>query len=190
MVSGSAVAALAIVDLAIVASATGDSAPGHSDLETEASGADEDFAVAAVSAADAVFAVSAANPKPTQKHSGGRTQCAAASPTLKISSSIPPSATTLQGNKAMSTVTIYSKGYCPFCHMAKGLLSLKGVPFVEVELDEEPDRMSEMLARAPGARTVPQIFIDNHHVGGFTDLKELDDAGKLDGMLDTSAVAV
>jgi glutaredoxin 3 len=73
--------------------------------------------------------------------------------------------------------------FCPFCSRAKHLLTQKGVAFVEIDVDTSPGRRNEMLDRANGQRTVPQIFIDDHHVGGSDDLAALDRAGKLDGML-------
>ncbi len=83
----------------------------------------------------------------------------------------------------MAQVEIYSSMFCPFCSRAKHLLTQKGVAFVEIDVDTSPGRRNEMLDRANGQRTVPQIFIDDHHVGGSDDLAALDRAGKLDGML-------
>jgi glutaredoxin 3 len=83
----------------------------------------------------------------------------------------------------VAQVEIYSSMFCPFCSRAKHLLTQKGVAFVEIDVDTSPGRRNEMLDRANGQRTVPQIFIDDHHVGGSDDLAALDRAGKLDGML-------
>lgn len=83
----------------------------------------------------------------------------------------------------MPKVEIYTTGLCPYCHRAKALLTKKGVPFVEYETDVEPGRRAEMIERAKGRRTVPQIFIDGEHVGGSDDLHALDRAGGLDGKL-------
>lgn len=83
----------------------------------------------------------------------------------------------------MAQVEIYSSMFCPFCTRAKHLLTQKGVEFIEIDVDTSPGRRDEMLGRAHGQRTVPQIFIDNQHVGGSDDLAALDRAGKLDGML-------
>lgn len=83
----------------------------------------------------------------------------------------------------MSRVTVYSSGYCPFCFWAKGLLSKKEVSFEEVRIDQVSGARDEMLARSNGQETVPQIFIDDFHVGGFDDLQAMDEAGELDPML-------
>ena len=83
----------------------------------------------------------------------------------------------------MAQVEIYSSMFCPFCARAKHLLTLKGVEFIEIDVDTNPGRRNEMLERANGQHTVPQIFIDDQHVGGSDDLAALDRAGELDGML-------
>lgn len=83
----------------------------------------------------------------------------------------------------MKQVEIYTSPLCGFCHAAKRLLSAKGVSFSEVDVWSEPDRKAEMIQRANGGRTVPQIFIGGEHVGGSDDLHALERAGKLDAML-------
>ena len=83
----------------------------------------------------------------------------------------------------MSTVEIYTSPLCGFCHAAKRLLNKKGVQFDEVNVLTNPDRKPEMIERANGSRTVPQIFIDGTHIGGCDDLYALEQAGKLDGLL-------
>ncbi len=83
----------------------------------------------------------------------------------------------------MKPVEIYTSPLCGFCHAAKRLLTQKGVEFTEVDIWAEPDRKSEMMQRANGGRTVPQIFIGETHVGGCDDLHDLERAGKLDPML-------
>ncbi len=83
----------------------------------------------------------------------------------------------------MKPVEIYSSPFCGFCHRAKHLLTSKGVVFTEIDVIEHPDRRAEMVERANGGRTVPQIFIDGSHVGGCDDLFALERAGKLDPML-------
>ena len=83
----------------------------------------------------------------------------------------------------MAEVEIYSSMFCPFCHRAKRLLSEKGVDFIEIDVDMDSARRREMMERAHGRHTVPQIFIDGVHVGGSDDLAALDRAGKLDPML-------
>ncbi|MBS0123740.1 glutaredoxin 3 [Thetidibacter halocola] len=83
----------------------------------------------------------------------------------------------------MQPVEIYSSPFCGFCHAAKRLLTQKGVSFTEFDVVAEPQRRSEMMSRAHGRHTVPQIFIGETHVGGCDDLYALDRAGKLDPML-------
>lgn len=83
----------------------------------------------------------------------------------------------------MPSVEIYTSPLCGFCHAAKRLLSQKGVDFSEIDIWSEPDRKSEMIQRANGGLTVPQIFIGETHVGGCDDLYALERSGKLDGML-------
>ena len=83
----------------------------------------------------------------------------------------------------MKPVEIYTSPLCGFCHAAKRLLNQKGVEFSEVDGLQHPDRKPEMIERANGGRTVPQIFIDDVHVGGCDDLYALDRAGKLDALL-------
>ncbi len=83
----------------------------------------------------------------------------------------------------MATVEIYTKPTCGFCHMAKRLLSSKGISFAEVSISAQPERRAEMIQRANGGSTVPQIFIDGTHVGGCDDLFALERGGKLDALL-------
>ena len=83
----------------------------------------------------------------------------------------------------MKRVEIYTKGYCPYCHAAKALLARKGVAFEETDIGRDPGRRAEMISRAQGRTTVPQVFIGGVHVGGSDDLHALDRAGKLDPML-------
>jgi glutaredoxin 3 len=82
----------------------------------------------------------------------------------------------------MGHTEIYTKNYCPFCHRAKELLTIKGVPFVEYDVTSDLALESQMRQRA-GRHTVPQIFIDDHHIGGCDDLFALDEEGGLDPML-------
>ena len=83
----------------------------------------------------------------------------------------------------MKPVEIYTSPLCGFCHMAKRLLDSKGVNYSEVDVLSNPDRKPEMIQRAGGSRTVPQIFIGDRHVGGNDDLQALERAGKLDALL-------
>jgi glutaredoxin 3 len=79
-------------------------------------------------------------------------------------------------------VLVYSSLICPYCVMAKRLLSRKGVAYEEVLVDVECGRRGEMQQRS-GRRTVPQIFVGEHHVGGYDDLAALERAGQLDPLL-------
>ncbi|MCH2094436.1 MAG: glutaredoxin 3 [Rhodobacteraceae bacterium] len=85
----------------------------------------------------------------------------------------------------MKQVDIYTSPLCGFCHAAKRLLTQKGVAFTEIDVWADPDRKPEMIQRANGGRTVPQIFIGEDHVGGCDDLYALERAGKLDPLLAT-----
>ena len=83
----------------------------------------------------------------------------------------------------MKPIEIYTSPLCGFCHSAKRLLKEKGAKFSEVNVLAQPGRKAEMIKRANGGRTVPQIFIGDTHVGGCDDLYELERAGKLDKLL-------
>jgi glutaredoxin 3 len=83
----------------------------------------------------------------------------------------------------MAPVDIYTIRYCPYCHDAKELLSRKGVDFHEIDVSANRDIRKEMIARAKGRSSFPQIFIGTTHVGGCDDLYALDEAGGLDRLL-------
>ena len=83
----------------------------------------------------------------------------------------------------MSSVEIYTSPLCGFCHAAKRLLTQKGVSFVEIDVGRAPEKRQEMMSRAHGRHTVPQIFVDGTHVGGCDDLYALERAGRLDALL-------
>lgn len=83
----------------------------------------------------------------------------------------------------MQPVEIYTTPFCGFCVMAKRLLTQKGVAFSEIDVSGAPEKRQEMMARANGGYTVPQIFIGGTHVGGCDELHALERAGKLDPML-------
>ena len=83
----------------------------------------------------------------------------------------------------MNTIEIYTSPFCGFCHAAKRLLSAKGVNYIEIDVAADPSRRREMMQRAMGRHTVPQIFIDDRHVGGCDDLYALERAGRLDPLL-------
>lgn len=82
----------------------------------------------------------------------------------------------------MARVIMYTTAVCPYCVNAKKLLAQKGVAVEEIRVDDKPQLRAEMMAKS-GQRTVPQIWIGEQHVGGFTDLWALDKAGKLDALL-------
>jgi glutaredoxin 3 len=83
----------------------------------------------------------------------------------------------------MKPIEIYTTPYCGFCHAAKRLLQEKGVSFTEIDVAATPELRGEMMSRANGGYTVPQIFIGGTHVGGCNELYALERAGKLDPML-------
>ncbi|WP_061931500.1 glutaredoxin 3 [Aureimonas sp. AU22] len=83
----------------------------------------------------------------------------------------------------MPPVTIYTRQFCGYCARAKDLLTKKGVAFAEKDATVEPAFRQEMMTRAPGSTTFPQIFIGSTHVGGCDDLYALDRAGRLDPLL-------
>ena len=80
-------------------------------------------------------------------------------------------------------VEIYTWRTCPFCIRAKSLLNNKGVEFTEYVIDGDEDARDKMAKRANGRRSVPQVFINDQHIGGCDDIHALDAAGKLDPML-------
>jgi glutaredoxin 3 len=82
----------------------------------------------------------------------------------------------------MSEIIIYSKDVCPYCVRAKALLEKKNASFTEIKITNEVIR-DEMIKKSGGRLTVPQIFIDEKHIGGYDDLRALDVAGKLDELL-------
>ena len=83
----------------------------------------------------------------------------------------------------MAEIVIYSTNTCPFCVRAKMLFNKKKVDFTEINLSQNPERREEMIQKSHGKRTVPQIFINNRHIGGCDDLYELELDGELDGLL-------
>ena len=83
----------------------------------------------------------------------------------------------------MSHVEIYTKAFCGYCARAKALLESKGVRFEEYDITMGGPKRGEMIERASGGVTVPQIFIDGQHIGGSDDLSALDRSGKLDPLL-------
>ena len=86
----------------------------------------------------------------------------------------------------MSRIVIYTTAFCPYCHAAKDLLKDKGAEFSEIDVSLDPEERQRMTDRAGGRRTVPQVFIGERHVGGATELYELDRKGELDPLLASS----
>ena len=83
----------------------------------------------------------------------------------------------------MADVIIYTKPSCPYCLRALSLLRKKGVEFTEIEAAFDPEKRQEMIARANGRATFPQIFIGAQHIGGCDDMMALEFDGKLDALL-------
>lgn len=83
----------------------------------------------------------------------------------------------------MADVIVYSSGFCPYCQWAKRLLSEKKVDFTEIRIDQIEGAQQEMLLKSKGQSSVPQIFIGDRHVGGYTDMLALDKEGKLDPLI-------
>ena len=83
----------------------------------------------------------------------------------------------------MAKVEIYSKTFCGYCWRARNLLESKGITFEDYVIDSGGPKREEMIQRAGGRTTVPQIFIDGRHIGGFTDLHALERDGKLSDLL-------
>jgi glutaredoxin 3 len=85
----------------------------------------------------------------------------------------------------MPRILMYSTAWCPYCERARALLRAKGVDFEDIDVEAQPEKRAEMLARS-GRTSVPQIFIGERHVGGCDDLHALDAAGGLDPLLRAS----
>lgn len=83
----------------------------------------------------------------------------------------------------MAQIEMYMKPTCGFCHAAMRLLDSKGVAFTKIDILSQPDRRAEMIQKAGGRSTVPQIFINGQHVGGYDDLSALNAGGQLDSLL-------
>lgn len=87
----------------------------------------------------------------------------------------------------MNRVEIYTTAICPYCVAAKQFLKQRGLAYEEVRVDTEPARREEMLARSAGRRTVPQIFVNGEHVGGFDDLVAAERSGRLRELTEADA---
>lgn len=83
----------------------------------------------------------------------------------------------------MPHIEVYTKQNCSYCNSAKKLLRLKHQGFSEIDVEQNPAKLGEMLERSQGRRTVPEIFIDGKHVGGYEELRELANTGELDKLL-------
>lgn len=83
----------------------------------------------------------------------------------------------------MPNIEVYTVSVCPYCSAAKALLKRKNVDFTEIDIGRDHARRAEMVTRAGGRMTVPQIFVGEQHVGGFDDLHALDQGGRLDPLL-------
>ncbi len=83
----------------------------------------------------------------------------------------------------MAEVVIYSSAFCPYCQWAKKLLDNKQVSYNEIRIDQVEGAQNEMLSKSQGSMSVPQIFIGDNHIGGYTDMLELDKKGSLDTLL-------
>jgi glutaredoxin 3 len=87
----------------------------------------------------------------------------------------------------MPKIELYSTAVCPYCVSAKNLLKAKGLEWTDLRIDTDPVQRDAMLARSGGRRSVPQIFVNDQHVGGFDDLVAADRSGKLTQLLALSA---
>lgn len=98
---------------------------------------------------------------------------------------MPPLTFALQRTSflGMATIEVYTKIMCPYCSRAKALLDRKGAAFAEIDITMDRDLRAQMIQRANGRMTVPQIFIDGKHIGGSDDLAALDARGGLDPLL-------
>ena len=84
---------------------------------------------------------------------------------------------------SMKNVTVYMGPMCAFCDAAKRLLNRKNIPYKEINIAIEEGKMDEMLKKSNGKKTIPQIFFDNHHVGGYEELRALEKENKLENLL-------
>lgn len=87
----------------------------------------------------------------------------------------------------MPRIEIYTTRSCPYCNMAKSLFDKKQMAYEETAVDADPEKLAEALERSGGRKTVPQIFIDGQHIGGYDELNELDKKGRLDSMIGESS---
>ena len=83
----------------------------------------------------------------------------------------------------MKNVTVYTGPMCNFCDAAKRLLNRNNIPYKEIDIAIEDGKREEMLAKSKGRQTIPQIFFDEYHVGGYRELREIEKKGELDNLL-------
>ena len=83
----------------------------------------------------------------------------------------------------MKNITVYTGPMCSYCDAAKRLLNKKNIPFKEINIALEEGKMEEMLKKSNGMKTIPQIFIEDHHIGGYDELRALENKGELDKLL-------
>ena len=83
----------------------------------------------------------------------------------------------------MKNVTVYMGPGCTFCDAAKRLITKKNIPYKEINIALEEDKMNEMIKKSNGKRTIPQIFIEDFHVGGYNELRALESKDELDNLL-------
>ena len=83
----------------------------------------------------------------------------------------------------MKNVTVYMGPMCAFCYAAKRLLTKKNIPYKEINIALDEDKREEMLKKSNGKRTIPQIFIEDYHVGGYVELRALENKGELDNLI-------
>ena len=88
----------------------------------------------------------------------------------------------------MKKVVIYTGPICNYCSAAKHLLSKKKVRYEEIDIGNDPEKREEMLIKSNGRQTIPQIFFDEYHVGGYQELREIEKKGKLDNLLKKTKV--
>ena len=84
----------------------------------------------------------------------------------------------------MKNITVYSGPFCNFCEAAKRLLARNNLTYTEIDISTKDGLRDEMIKKANGKRTIPQIFFDDHHVGGYVELRELEKNGKLKNILE------
>ncbi|HET6631861.1 MAG TPA: glutaredoxin 3 [Rhodanobacteraceae bacterium] len=86
----------------------------------------------------------------------------------------------------MTDIDMYTTAVCGYCNAAKNLLKARGLEWREIRVDSDASQRDAMLKRSGGARTVPQIFVNGHHVGGYTELAQADRSGKLAELLEAA----